>query len=123
MVVYEKSTAGSWAVIDFTYQLRKAGRVVGLNTLYGVHLGAKGGRVSGLRLGYSQIINPIYLLRKGTVPAGFALNLISRNIMANLVKSFWSEPHIDRRGRLKGNILAAIHLVQGRIEPEYILKL
>ena len=109
--------------IDFTSRLRERGRVIGLNTLYGVHLGAKSGRVSGVRFGYSQLINPIYLVRKGTMPASFAFNLIWRNIAANTVKSFWPEPYIDRRGRLKGNILAAFHLVRGKIEPEFILKL
>lgn len=109
--------------IDFSGQLRARGRVVGMNTLFGVHLGAKGGRVSGVRLGYSQIINPIYLVRKGTIPAGFAFRLIWRNIAANLVKSLWSEPYIDRRGRLKGNILGALHLLRGKVEPEHILNL
>lgn len=109
--------------IDFTSQLRSRGKVVGLNTLYGVHLGAKAGRVSGVRFGYSQLINPVYLARKGTVPSGFAFRLIWRNIVANIVKSLWPEPYIDRRGRLKGNLLALLHLARGKIEPEYILKL
>jgi GT2 family glycosyltransferase len=109
--------------IDFTSRLREYGRIVGLNTLYGVHLGAKAGRVSGLRFGYSQLINPVYLVRKGTMPSQFAFNLIWRNIAANTVKSFWPEPYIDRRGRLKGNLIAAFHLARGRIEPEYILRL
>jgi GT2 family glycosyltransferase len=109
--------------IDFTSQLRSKGKVVGLNTLYGVHLGAKAGRVSGVRFGYSQLVNPIYLARKGTVPSGFAFRLIWRNIVANIVKSLWPEPYIDRRGRLKGNLLALFHLARGKIEPEYILKL
>jgi glycosyltransferase involved in cell wall biosynthesis len=109
--------------IDFTSQMRSRGRVVGLSTLYGVHLGFKSGRVSGVRLGYSQLANPIYLMRKGTLPSGFAFNLIWRNIAANTVKSFWPEPYIDRRGRLKGNLIAAMHLARGRIDPEYILKL
>jgi glycosyltransferase involved in cell wall biosynthesis len=109
--------------IDFTSQLKKFGRVVGLNTLIGVHLGAKSGREAGMKLGYSQVANPVYLMRKGTVPAAFALNLIWRNIAANAIKSFWPEPYADRRGRLKGNLLAAIHFIRGRIEPEYILKL
>lgn len=109
--------------IDFTSQLRDKGKIVGLNTLYGVHLGAKSGRVSGVRLGYSQLVNPVYLVRKGTLPSRFAFNLIWRNIAANFAKSFWPEPYIDRRGRLKGNALAALHLMRGRVEPEYILKL
>jgi GT2 family glycosyltransferase len=109
--------------IDFTSQLRKHGRIIGANFVYGVHLGAKSGRVSGLRFGYSQIVNPIYLIRKGTVPARFALELMGRNFLANLIKSVWPEPYIDRWGRLKGNLLAFTHLIRGRIMPEYILKL
>jgi GT2 family glycosyltransferase len=109
--------------IDFTSQLRRHGRVVGFNTIIGVHLGLKAGRISGVRFGYSQIANPIYLINKGTVPATFALALMARNIVANLLRSFWPEPWIDRRGRLRGNLLAACHLMMGRIEPEYILKI
>jgi GT2 family glycosyltransferase len=109
--------------IDFTSQLRRHGRVVGLNSLIGVHLGLKAGRVSGIRFGYSQVVNPIYLIKKGTVPATFALDLMARNIVANLVRSLWPEPWIDRRGRLRGNLLAACHLMMGRIEPEHILKI
>lgn len=109
--------------IDFTSQLRRSGRVVGLNTLRGVHLGVKTGRVSGERFGYSQVANPIYLIRKGTVPASFALPLMGRNIAANLVRSLWPEPHVDRRGRLRGNLAALAHVLRGRIEPEYIQKI
>ena len=109
--------------IDFSSQLRRRGRVVCLPALLGVHLGVKSGRVSGVRFGYSQVMNPIYLIRKGSVPARFALELMARNLIANLVKSLWPEPHVDRRGRLKGNLLAACHVAMNRIEPEYILKI
>ena len=109
--------------IDFTSQLRSRGRVVGVSNIHGVHLGLKAGRVSGERFGYSQIVNPLYLIRKGTVPAAFALPLMGRNIAANLVRSMWSESYIDRRGRLRGNLIAIAHVLSGRIEPEYILKL
>jgi len=109
--------------IDFTTQLRAFGRVVSLNTLIGVHLGVKSGRVSDVRFGYSQIVNPIYLIKKGTIARSFALRLMGRNLAANIVKSIWPETYIDRRGRLKGNFLATCHLIQGRVEPEYVLKL
>lgn len=109
--------------IDFTSRIRRHGRVVSLSSLIGVHLGAKSGRSSGERLGYSQVVNPIYLVKKGTMPTRFAANLVGRNVAANLAKSVWPEPHIDRRGRLKGNLLAAYHLLTGRVEPEHILKL
>ncbi|MGH6762243.1 MAG: glycosyltransferase family 2 protein [Phyllobacterium sp.] len=109
--------------IDFTSQLRARGRVVGVSSILGVHLGLKAGRVSGERFGYSQVINPVYLIRKGSVPASFALPLMGRNVIANIVRSLWPETYVDRRGRLRGNLRAAFHLVQGRVEPEYILKL
>jgi hypothetical protein len=48
---------------------------------------------------------------------------MGRNILANLVRSLWSESYIDRRGRLRGNLIAIAHVLSGRIEPEYILKL
>ena len=109
--------------IDFTSQLRGSGRVVALNTLFGVHLGAKAGRVSGIRFGYSQVVNPVYLIRKGTMPVAFALELMTRNLAANILRSLWPEAHVDRVGRLRGNLLAAYHLLKGKVEPEHILKL
>ncbi len=109
--------------IDFTSRFRRLGRVVRIKSLYGVHLATKASRQSGLRLGYSQIVNPVYLARKGTMPASFAAKLIVRNVLANLAKSLWPEPYIDRFGRLRGNALAMFHLLNGRIEPETILRL
>jgi len=109
--------------IDFTSQLASCGDIVELNTLLGVHLGIKSGRVSGVRLGYSQQVNPIYLMRKGTMPLGRGLSLMGRNLLANMAKSLWPEPYIDRRGRLLGNLLAFGHLFKGKVEPEYVLNL
>lgn len=109
--------------IDFTSRLSRHGRVVGLDTLIGVHLGSRGGRVSGLRMGYSQMVNPAYLMRKGSVPPRFAVPLMLRNLLANLIRSVRPEPHVDRRGRLRGNLLGLRHLISGRFEPEYILQI
>jgi GT2 family glycosyltransferase len=109
--------------VDFTSQMRRAGRVVFVSDLRGVHLGAAGGRVSGRRVGYSQIVNPAYLIRKGTVSPKYGLKLLCRNLAANLVRSVRPEPHIDRRGRLQGNLLGLGHLAMGRVEPERILTL
>jgi hypothetical protein len=109
--------------IDFTSQLRRKGRVVGINAMQGVHLGIKAGKVSGTRFGYSQVINPLYLIRKGSVPASFALPLMMRNLGANLIRSLRPESYIDRRGRLRGNLLAISHVLTGRIDPEFILRM
>lgn len=107
--------------IDFTSRLRSRGRVVCLSAMRGVHLGVKAGRVSGERFGYSQVVNPIYLIRKGSVPAGFALPLMMRNLAANLARSLRPEPYVDRRGRLRGNLIALVHVLTGRINPEHVL--
>lgn len=109
--------------IDFTSQMRVRGRVVCVTAIRGVHLGIKAGRVSGERFGYSQVANAVYLVKKGSVPASFALPLMLRNITANLVKSLAPEPYVDRRGRLRGNLRAIFHVARGRVEPEYILKI
>lgn len=109
--------------IDFTCRLGRRGPVVAVSNIRGVHLGFKYGRVSGERFGYSQVANPVYLILKGSVPAGFALRLLGRNIAANLIRSLWPEPHVDRRGRLRGNIHALVHVLRGRIEPEYIVNM
>jgi GT2 family glycosyltransferase len=109
--------------IDFSRQLAPFGRIVDANVLRGVHLGAKGGRTSGARFGYSQIANPVYLIRKGTMSFGFAAPLMWRNVLANAGKSFRPEPWIDRRGRLWGNWLALWDLVTRRISPQRILDL
>jgi GT2 family glycosyltransferase len=109
--------------VDFTSQMRCRGRVVCVTEIRGVHLGIKSARVSGERFGYSQVANAIYLVRKGSIPASFALPLMFRNIAANLAMSLGPEPYVDRRGRLRGNLLAILHVATGRVEPEYILKM
>lgn len=109
--------------IDFTSQLRAKGKVISLNALRGVHLGAKSGRVSGVRFGYAQIANPVYLIRKGTMPVSFALKLMGRNLLANIVLSVRPEAYIDRRGRLRGNLICLRHVLTGRDRPEFVLEI
>lgn len=108
---------------DFSAQYGRAGRVVRTNHFAGVHLGVKSGRTSGVRLGYSQIANPFYLVRKGTVTPLFALKLAAGNFFANLAKSLRPEPWVDRRGRLRGNLLAFADLLRGRADPRRVLEL
>jgi GT2 family glycosyltransferase len=108
--------------IDFSYQMGKRGRLVKYQELDGVHLGAKLSRSPGRRLGYSQVANPIYLLRKRTMPGKMALKLISRNFAANSLKAIAPEDWVDRRGRLLGNLLAFRDLLTGRLHPRRILE-
>jgi glycosyltransferase involved in cell wall biosynthesis len=114
---------GWYEDIDFTRRLGRRGRIARLEGARGVHLGVKLGRTSGLRLGYSQIANPIYLARKGSYPWSHALGSMARNTLANVVKSLKPEPYIDRYGRLRGNVVAFVDLVRGRLDPNRVLDL
>ena len=83
-----------------------------------------GRRGSGVRLGYSQVANPLYLSRQRRgYPLARALNHIARNMAMNVARWWWPEPYIDRRGRLSGNIVAMRDLLNGRLSPERILDL
>lgn len=108
---------------DFSNQLLRVGRLVHTNAFAGVHCGVKAARSPGVRLGYSQIANPIYLSRKGTLPWRKALRLMSRNLIANHALTLKPEPWVDRWGRTKGNWLAFRHLLTGKLTPQHIVGL
>ncbi|KQV70331.1 glycosyltransferase [Rhizobium sp. Root1220] len=104
---------------DFAAAVTKeGGRLVKSVLAYGVHMGVKSGRVSGERLGYSQIINPIYMMGKGTMTFAKVVNHILGNTMSNFGRVAWPEPFIDRKGRARGNLLAMADALRGRLEPE-----
>ncbi|GGB67908.1 MULTISPECIES: glycosyltransferase family 2 protein [Henriciella] len=105
---------------DFSNQLLGRGRLVHTNAFAGVHCGVKTSRSPGLRLGYSQIANPVYLMKKGTLPKHKAWTMMSRNMLANHARTVAPEPWVDRWGRAKGNWLAIRHALTGKISPTYI---
>ncbi|WP_321840528.1 glycosyltransferase family 2 protein [Paraburkholderia bannensis] len=108
---------------DFTVRARAHGTAVYEPTCLGVHMGVKSGRTSGVRLGYSQIANPIYLARKHTMHPRRACSFISRHLCSNLYHSVRGNGLFDYRGRLKGNVLAFVDIVKGIIHPQRILEL
>ena len=107
--------------VDFSRRVAAHGRCVKSLTLRGVHLGTKAGRTSGVKLGYSQVANPLYLMRRATMRPGHALRLLGGNMLANAAKSLRPEPWVDRRGRLRGNLTALADLMRGRMHPRRIL--
>jgi GT2 family glycosyltransferase len=109
--------------IDFSRQLAPWGRIVRAEGLAGVHLGAKRGRTSGVKFGYSQVANPIYLMRKGTVSLSFGGKTMLKNVAANFLKAFRPEAHVDRGGRLKGNALATWDFIRGVLHPGRIFEI
>ncbi len=90
-----------------------------------VHLGARGGRIDGLRLGFSQMVNPIYLWRKSrvfTLPY-LLIHFWLRCLVGNVLGLFTGEPQEDRVGRLAGNAAGLLHLLRGRCRPQDIMLL
>lgn len=106
--------------VDFSRQMAPYGKIVRSGRLRGVHLGTKLGRTSGIRFGYSQIANPIYLSHKKTMSFRRAFVQIARNIIANTIKLASPEPWVDRRGRFRGNLRAIADLVRGRLGPQNV---
>jgi GT2 family glycosyltransferase len=109
--------------LDLTNQLLREGNLVRLDLLVGAHRGIKAGRTSGVRLGYSQIANAFYLIRKGTAPKRPMYENIMKYLTVNLIRSIRPEPFIDRRGRLKGNLVGILDILRGRSRPDRILEL
>lgn len=106
--------------VDFAARLQARGRLVKTNAFAGVHLGVNKGRSSGVALGYSQMVNPVYLLGKGTMTAPMAAKLMIKNFLANHLKAIRPEPFIDRRGRVRGNWWGLLSLLRGRVDPAAI---
>lgn len=109
--------------VDFAARLSRHGPTRATNAFAGVHRGAKGGRTSGVRFGYSQVANIIYLCRKRSIGWRFGMQLMWRNILANHGRMLWSEPWADRKGRAVGNWLAFVDLLRGRLDPMRVTEL
>ena len=108
---------------DFTGQARRLGDTRIEPACRGVHLGVKSARTSGLRLGYSQIANPLHIARRGNMTRRRMLRFAFRAVVANCVKSLLPNQRVDHPGRLRGNLLAAWDALRDRSSPRRILTL
>jgi GT2 family glycosyltransferase len=110
---------------DFSTNCLRYGRIIVNAGTCVAHLGTPTGRSSGVKVGYSQIVNPYYLWRKDRRPGlpqvifGHWLIHLARNVRRALIK-IPSERN-DRAGRFRGNMIGLRHLVEGRVDPSYIL--
>lgn len=108
---------------DMTSQARRWGRTIYYPKCRGVHLGSKSARVSGVRFGYSQVANPLYLVTKGTMSRRKTTEFLAKHLVSNTIRSVTSAQTVDYPGRLKGNLLALVDVVRGRCHPTRILDL
>ncbi len=108
---------------DFSARVGALGRVGRTAASRLVHLGTPSGRQSGRRQGYAQVVNPLYLWRAGSLSAGEAVATAGRLSLRNLAGALRPEPHVDRRGRLGGNLRGLADALRGRLDPERMLDL
>ena len=114
---------------DISVRIRNYGYVGRLATCVGVHLQTASGRLSGERMGYSEIANTWYFLQKGvchlTFPAShlrfiyLSIKLLARNALASLR----SDKSDEAKQNLKGNLQAVRDIFAGQSAPEKILSL
>lgn len=88
---------------DFGVRVSAYGALVEYSACEVIHLGAGSGRSSGIRLGFQQVVHPLYLRRKGTLTRRQAAYLVARVLVANLVGG--RSARADRPGRLRGNLI------------------
>ena len=109
---------------DFARRCMRRGKLARVDDCVIVHRGAaSGGRQAHRRLGYSQLMNPIYLFRKGSFPLWLAIWEIFRPVAKNLLYAVAGSSKRWRRERLDGNLTAAADAVRGRFTPERIVHL
>jgi len=108
---------------DMQGRVARYGQLVKELGCIGVHLGVKGGRISGRRFGYSQIANPLHLYRNRTIHGRMAAMLMLRALASNLCRFPVQARHVDYRGRLSGNGIALLDLALRRLHPGGIQRL
>ena len=109
---------------DFARRLMPYGVLAEYDECVVVHrAAASGGRHAHLRLGYSQVMNPVYLAKKGSFPLWLAAQQIFRPLAKNVALSVLGPAKPWRRERLRGNLLAVTDAARARITPERIVDL
>jgi glycosyltransferase involved in cell wall biosynthesis len=108
---------------DFGIRTAASGRAIWTDAVWGVHLGVRHGRESGLRFGYSQVVNPWYLMKKGVLTFNQAGQNIVRGFLGNSLGSIIPNPRVDRWGRLKGNFIGIKDIIFGNWAPERVMEL
>lgn len=109
---------------DFARRCLRRGELAEVDDCVIVHRGAaSGGRQAHRRLGYSQLMNPVYLCRKGSFPLWLAVWEISRPVAKNVLHAVAGSSRVWRRKRLGGNLTAAADVLRGRLTPERIQEL
>lgn len=107
--------------LDFSLRLRRLGELRYCPTSVLVHRGVKsGGRVAHYRFGYSQIANPVHLVRKNSIRRSDhrLIGLVVLPVVKNYLLAAAPGPQREaRRLRAAGNSRAVLDLLSGRLDP------
>jgi glycosyltransferase involved in cell wall biosynthesis len=106
---------------DFAARCARFGRVGRYFRCAFVHMGVASARMPGGRYGFAQVMNAYYLWRKGTLTGKYAASMCAKAVARNAAGAVVGDPRVDRRGRLRGNLVALGMIARNRVEPEYIL--
>ena len=109
--------------MDFGFRAAAGSRMILTDLVWGVHLGSNRGRTSGRRFGYSQVVNPWYLMTKGTMSAVNTFSYIFRALSRNALGTIFRSSTVDRWGRLRGNLIGVRDIILGRWAPEKVTEL
>jgi glycosyltransferase involved in cell wall biosynthesis len=108
---------------DFAFRAGTGANMIWTDAVWGVHLGTRHGRAPGLGFGYSQVVNPWYLMKKGSMTPYDVFGNILRGFAGNVWGSFFKNSYTDRCCRLKGNIIGLKDIMTGRWAPEKVTEL
>lgn len=103
--------------VDFSVRASQKGALRHIPECRGVHMGTSSGRTSGVRFGYSQVANPLYLIKKGSLPVKKGSSTLLRNMLSNGKNTLFRNQSRDYAGRLKGNFMALKDLFRGHCHP------
>jgi hypothetical protein len=112
---------------EIGFRLRRLGRVGGSGRCPIIHLAEAVGRISEVGVGYAQVINYLYFVRKGIgyPRMGGYFQALLATPATNLVFAAlpWLDPRksVDRGRRSRGNLLALRDALAGRIDPQRLV--
>ena len=108
---------------DFSVRCKRFGLLMRVDCCLLVHLRTGAARISPVRLGYAQFMNPFYLWWKGSQAWFPTLRVCARSFMGNVLGSVVPRqgiPPAERRKRLWGNALGLRDVFLCGAQPESI---
>jgi len=108
---------------EYSHKAKRVGKLIYFPGAKGVHLAVQShGGARGVRFGYSQVANPIYLSRKGAMSMQNAIRLVALGLASNTVGSLSRRAKIDYSGRLLGNLYGLADLITFRSDPTRVVR-